>query len=200
MSVYKKLADFHKHFKGVNKNAVNPHFKSKYADLDEIIDKIKPCLDKVGLGFSQMLVVIDGKQHLKTIVFDEEGHTIESELDLSHVSQKAGPHGFGSAITYARRYSLASILGVVEMSDDDGNQANQDFSANARHLAIMDAVRRNWDSINAAKEAIANNDIPLAKGAFADMSEEDKDCLWVAPTKGGVFTTQEREALKNGAK
>lgn len=106
------------------KNATNPHFKSKYAPLEEVIGVCKAALNANGISFMQGGEAGDGDAlHLTTRLVHESGEWIESTLTMK--PSKNDPQGIGSAITYARRYSLAAMCGVASEEDDDGNAASQ---------------------------------------------------------------------------
>lgn len=100
-------------------DADNPFFKSKYATLSAIVAKSKPFLVECGLCVSQLT---EGDGGVTTILMHTSGEFILSTLTLKSV--KDDPQGHGSAITYARRYSYASILGIVSDEDDDGNKSS----------------------------------------------------------------------------
>lgn len=122
--LYKALAGFQQEVPNIYKNAKG--YSYKFADLGEINDVIKPLLKKHGLGYIQP---IDGST-IKTIVFHvESGESIESAADIPQGVQLKGMNDFqvlGSAITYLRRYSLSSMLGLITDEDADaaGTQVN----------------------------------------------------------------------------
>lgn len=103
----------------VPKTAANPYFKSKYAPLDAIIEATRPVLNKHGLAVMQQPVFADGAAGVETTILHKAGHSTSSVLMLPLKDQS--PQGVGSAITYARRYSLAAVLGIASEDDDDGN-------------------------------------------------------------------------------
>jgi hypothetical protein len=104
-----------------NKNARNPHFKNTYADLPAVIDAVKDALNNAGIAFIQTPSPSeDGRLHLTTRLIHESGEWIE-DTAVSPLP-KQDPQGFGSAMTYLRRYSLASICGLYQ-DDDDGEGA-----------------------------------------------------------------------------
>jgi hypothetical protein len=105
---------------GAKKSASNPFFKSKYADLKEVIDVAKGPLSENGLSFSQFPISDDGKCGVETILMHSSGEWISNKLLLA--CSKQDPQGYGSAISYAKRYSLQAILGCPS-EDDDGNAA-----------------------------------------------------------------------------
>lgn len=129
------------------KSAANPYFKSKYADLAEVWYAIREALSKNGLAVAQTpfaeygnfvtrKVKVEKKDGsydireitereafvtVKTRLIHASGQWIEDELEI--LPAKSDPQGIGSAITYARRYALAAIVGVAQ-DDDDGNAAS----------------------------------------------------------------------------
>jgi len=106
---------------GAQKKSANPFFKSKYANLEEIITCIKTPFADNGLSYMQFPIAEDGRAGVETIIMHTSGEWISNVLLLK--CSKNDPQGMGSAITYARRYSLQSAAGVPS-EDDDGNSAN----------------------------------------------------------------------------
>lgn len=110
-------------FEAVPKTADNPFFKSKYADLPDVVLAASPILSKHGLSVTQ-LPDFDGEHDLLTTrLMHKSGEWLEASMRL-HVP-KADPQGQGSALTYARRYSYSGAVGVVTDVDDDGNAASK---------------------------------------------------------------------------
>lgn len=108
--------------KFASKDAKNPHFKSTYADLPAVIDAIKPALNDAGLVFLQTFSPSEaGFIAVTTRLMHETGEWIEDTATVP--LPKSDPQGYGSAATYARRYSLAAITGLYQ-DDDDGNAAS----------------------------------------------------------------------------
>ena len=199
-SIYRKIADFTAKFKGVEKKRVNPFTKSNYANLDDVVNSAKDLLVELGMGITQPVEIIDGKQILKTILFDSEtGDNIVSSIDLDAMAEKKGAQGYGSAMTYARRYALCALLGIVESADDDGNVAQGMSDADLNRLVEHNmAVVRCFDDIVEIKRFLTSGDRTQAMQYWNDVAEEDKHLLWQAPTKGGIFTTEERALMKGG--
>jgi hypothetical protein len=102
------------------KGAENPYFKSKYADLSAVRSVIREPLARNGLSVVQLPSTVDGGAIVQTILMHQSGQYISNELFMP--AGKTDPHGLGSAITYARRYSIMSIL-CLAAEDDDGNAA-----------------------------------------------------------------------------
>lgn len=112
-----KLLAFQKEVGVISKDGKNPHFKSTYATLQNILSEVKPILSKFNLIVVQP--VIDDKVY--TFIIDAES----GEKESASISLPVGltPQQLGSAITYYRRYLLAGMLSL-EMDDDDGNTAS----------------------------------------------------------------------------
>lgn len=106
---------------GAKKDSTNPHYKSKYADLASVVDALKACFPKHGLSYVQTIVTLPDGVGVETRLMHASGQWIEGEPFALPVN-KADAQGFGSCLTYARRYSLAAIAGVAP-EDDDGNAA-----------------------------------------------------------------------------
>lgn len=105
------------------KDGNNPHFKSKYATLQSIAETAKPILKKNGLAICQTFeTACDGVSIITSLVH-ESGEYITGSLFLKPT--KNDPQGYGSAITYGRRYAMAAILGIVADEDDDANAASE---------------------------------------------------------------------------
>lgn len=107
--------------KGAIKDATNPHFKSSYADLASVWDACRDQLATQGLAVIQTTANGINGVTIVTTLAHSSGEWIRGELTLKPV--KEDPQGVGSAITYARRYALAAMVGIAP-EDDDGNAAS----------------------------------------------------------------------------
>ncbi len=105
------------------KDANNPFFKSKYADLNSIREACMPALNKHGIVVLQPTVVEGGKNYVKTLLLHESGESMECLTEIIFNKQNDA-QAQGSGITYARRYGLQSFVNVGA-DDDDGNKATQ---------------------------------------------------------------------------
>lgn len=106
----------------VKKAASNPHFRSKYADLSEVVEATVPALNKAGIGVIQSPGYDGDLVSVTTVLVHESGACVTGVLKLRPT--KADPQGVGSAITYGRRYSLLAMTGAAP-EDDDGNAASR---------------------------------------------------------------------------
>lgn len=108
--------------KAALKDSRNPHFKSSYADLTSVWDACRSALTKNGLSVVQRTDFDASDMWLETMLLHASGESITGRYPLR--PQQQTPQGFGSALTYARRYALAAMVGVVADEDDDGNAAS----------------------------------------------------------------------------
>ena len=117
------LAKAQANIKTALKDSKNPHFKSSYADLTSIWEACRDALAKNGLSVVQIPGFDANDVWLETMILHSSGESISGRYPLR--PQQNTPQAYGSALTYARRYSLAAMVGVVADEDDDGNAASQ---------------------------------------------------------------------------
>ena len=111
----------------VAKNANNPHFKSKYATLDDILGMARPILAENGLCLVQTPIVDGNSCGVQSTLIHESGETLDCGQTLLPIGRGGGAQGVGSSITYARRYSFSSIFLIACGDDDDGNEAQKSY-------------------------------------------------------------------------
>lgn len=112
------------------KDATNPAFRSKYADLGAVWEAVKGPLHDNGFAVIQSPDFDGETMWLATTIMHTSGEYRMGRYPIRPI--KPDPQGFGSAITYARRYSLSAMLGVISEEDDDGNAASQRPSQTAQ--------------------------------------------------------------------
>lgn len=174
---------------GAVKDAANPFFKSKYADLGSVVKAIKEPASENGLSYVQFPFAEDNRIGITTRLIHTSGQWLEQTFAIPIA--KIDPQSAGSVLTYFRRYSLAAVFGVPQVDDDAEAamyQARKTLEQWCEELA---------ESITTIKRGIENEDLPSAAEAWFELSEEEKHAIWVAPTKGGPFTTSEREVMKS---
>ncbi len=115
------------------KDETNPHFRNKYATLESVLESVKPIANKNKLVIVQSCGKDSEGHFLKTTLIHESGELIDSQVYL--VLDKQNMQGLGSAITYARRYSLAGLFAIGQ-ADDDGNAASQPTFQNHTNFMI----------------------------------------------------------------
>lgn len=130
------------------KNGTNPHFKSKFADLNSVRDAVIPLLNENGILVLQPMVNMDGNEYVKTVLLHDSGETIESFTKIVCKAQN-DPQALGSAITYARRYGLQSLV-CIGAEDDDAEKSMarnvQPEKANPLEAKVKSLI----DTVNAA--------------------------------------------------
>lgn len=138
-ALFAALAKAQAEIENAAKNAANPHFRSRYADLAEVLNTVRPVFAKHGLSIVQSTGFDGSLVSVTTLVGHAEGGFITSTA--SCVPAKTDAQGIGSATTYLRRYSLAAMAGVAQ-EDDDGNAAAHDRKPQARQIAKVSEAQR----------------------------------------------------------
>ena len=159
---------------GAKKESVNPHFKSKYADLSSVIDACRKPLGDNGLAFVQLVSTDKSGVIVTTRLLHSSGESIEASCWLPVVQQT--PQAYGSAITYGRRYSLAAMVGVAA-EDDDGNGAT---SAGKEAMVPAGVEKLREQIAGALGKVRTHEDIKMGNfgtGAGLPMSELDDKSL-----------------------
>ena len=105
------------------KSSTNPHFKSRYADLSACVEAVVDALNNNGIGLVQRCYDNATGVMVETVFVHESGEVLECGI-LQVPASKQDPQGYGSALTYARRYSLMAACGIAP-EDDDGIAASR---------------------------------------------------------------------------
>jgi hypothetical protein len=117
-SIAMALAAAQSHMGKALKSANNPHFKSKYADLSSVVDACMPALNECGIAVIQPTTDDEDGRYVETIlIHGKSGESLKCRVPL--IVSKQDMQGYGSAVTYARRYGLMSMAGIAP-EDDDG--------------------------------------------------------------------------------
>lgn len=184
------LCKFQTKVKNPSNNATNPMYKSKYSTLDNVINTVKPVLSEFGLSYLQSPSTSEDGLHIgtTTLLMHESGEWIESD-PVVLPAYKLGKDGVkiydaqaaGIAITYGRRYSLSSLLGVSSEDDDDANGIVHESSskptntpmATTKQLGLIDKLLK---------------DVATSKGITKDEAYKTiqkhlkKDMEWFTPS------------------
>jgi len=141
------------------KGSVNPHFKNRYADLAEVLNTVRPVFSSYGLSIIQN-PSFDGAMVSVTTVLGHSGGGYITAV-ASCVPQKSDSQGVGSATTYMRRYSLASMAGVAQ-EDDDGQAASHSRPVNPVQAQVATAediatIRERMETLGVDEEAFAKH-------------------------------------------
>lgn len=132
------LVKAQKAFAPALKTSTNPHFKNKYAALDACIEAVMGALNENGIFLTQPTHETADGVTVETVFMHESGETYSAgKLFLPAVKRDA--QGFGSALTYARRYSLMAACGIAP-EDDDGNAASKEQETAPNMDRILEAI------------------------------------------------------------
>lgn len=134
------------------KSSTNPHFRSRYADLSACVEAVIDALNSHGIALMQQTSDCADGVIVETVLIHESGESITSGK-LHVPASKQDAQGYGSALTYARRYSLMAACGIAP-EDDDGNAAtrpakNVNPATMAAHIADI-ADSANSEQLNKA--------------------------------------------------
>lgn len=122
-TIYSAFVKAKKAFGPALKDKTNPAFRSKYADLGACLDAVDGALIDNGIALTQETFLDETGVTVETVLLHESGEMIR--FGKLHVpASKQDPQGYGSALTYARRYSLITACGIAP-EDDDGNAASR---------------------------------------------------------------------------
>lgn len=131
------------------KTSTNPHFKSRYADLSACIEAIIEGLNSNGIMLMQQCHESESGVTVETLFVHESGETL-SAGKLHVPASKQDPQGYGSALTYARRYSLMAACGIAP-EDDDGNAASKPPAKPTSRRLSESVIMDHITAINDAK-------------------------------------------------
>lgn len=206
------LVKAQKGFAPALKSSSNPHFKSKYADLAACVEAVVDSLNDNGIALIQKQHPNDGGVCVETLFVHESGEVFSAGM-LTVPASKQDPQGYGSALTYARRYSLMAACGIAP-EDDDGNAAskkskpaNDAPAFDSAPKAFFKSLSREWqDYLQSVAPKIDNAFEQLGAAAALDLIEGedlDNECraglesLLNSKTRSGI--KKEQEARKVAA-
>jgi len=174
--------------KTATKDSVNPHYKSRYADLSAVWEAWREVGPALGLAILQTPVDgPEGKLTLETVLLHSSGEERRSRLTFPVAQQT--PQSYGSALTYARRYALSAMVGIVADEDDDGNAASAKPTQKAppasppkaHRMPITDVPGESVDELRRAMESAADmSALALVAARIGQRSEADKATLRTA--------------------
>lgn len=177
------------------KTAVNPHFRSRYADLAEIVPSVRPVLARHGIAVLQSPGMEDDLLTVTTLLTHTSGEWISGRA-MTPI-QKADPQGVGSATSYLRRYALLGMLGLAAVDADDDAESAVDRSAPAQSRLPR-----------SGEQPPEDRTVPFGKSKGERMGDQstdqllkmrdwcaEKDALKFADLIGGIDQILERREL-----
>jgi len=175
------------------KTSTNPHFRSKYVDLAGCVEAVVDSLNAAGIALIQRTSEDATGVTVETVFVHESGEMLE--CGKLHVpAAKQDPQGYGSALTYARRYSLMAACGIAP-EDDDGNAASKvKVSATKTDLVPSNRMSVIADVAAAINERMSANDVIGAVEEYAGIVDiEEKTALWA------MLDSKTRSSIKKQA-
>jgi len=175
------------------KTSTNPHFRSKYVDLAGCVEAVVDSLNAAGIALIQRTSEDATGVTVETVFVHESGEMLE--CGKLHVpAAKQDPQGYGSALTYARRYSLMAACGIAP-EDDDGNAASKvKVSATKTDLVPSNRMAVIADVAAAINERMSANDVIGAVEEYAGIVDiEEKTALWA------MLDSKTRSSIKKQA-
>ena len=147
---------------GATKSSENPFFKSTYADLSAVMLATKHALHNHGLGIVQFPIAEQGRCGVETVLIHESGEWMSETCFLA--TSKEDPQGYGSAITYARRYGWQAVCGIPS-EDDDGNSASKPPTQQNNNFNVSQKDRA-WGLWEDKKHNVPEN---ISNAVFTDL-------------------------------
>ena len=154
---YENLFAAKKEIGKISKDSTNPFFKSKYFDINSLLEHVEPILNKHGLFVIQPIE----EDKVVTKIIDEKGFGVASAITMSLLPD---PQKMGSAITYYRRYTLQSLL-ALQAEDDDGN-----------HAAKPSKKKLTAEQLS---KTLQSNDVDKVKAVYKnfDLEKDEKELI-----------------------
>ena len=192
------------------KGQMNTFGKYKYRSCEDILEAVKPLLGELVLTISDDIVEVGGRVYVKATVSLSSGSGNVSTTAFARESDtKKGMDESqitGATSSYARKYALNGLFCIDDTKDSDATNQHDQPSVSAVLSGSQQPTAPNeydelvdklYNSIQAIKTGIEINDLVMAKEAWDELTDEEKEGIWKAPSKGGVFTTQERSVMKS---
>lgn len=196
MNIANKLSKIQQKLKAP-KSQTNAFGGYKYRNCEDILEALKPLLGECVVTIHDDIKVIGDRVYVQAIAqFSDGENFIQSSAFAREPLNKKGMDESqitGAASSYARKYALNGLFLIDDTKDADSHDNKQETPEEIKtrlynkYFAVVDSIRKHLD----------NDNLESAAEKWFTLSEEDKRELWVAPTKGGVFTTQERQVIQS---
>jgi len=194
------------------KGQFNSFGKYKFRSCEDILEALKGYLpDGVYIVVEDVVEAIGDRVYVKATATISNG--LSSIASTAYAREQQDKKGMdqaqitGAASSYARKYALNGLFLIDDNKDPDTRNPDGEVVAkvdDAKKQVSEYFIRYNecvvacWDEISTLKESIANNNLDLAIGAWMDISEDAQIIIYrLAPTKGGILTTEERKIMKS---
>lgn len=180
------------------KSQRNNFGKYNYRSCEDIVEAVKPLLNGLSLIISDEMVNLGDRYYVKSTAGITDGeHKITS---TAYAREPDGRKGMddaqvtGSTSSYARKYALNGLLAIDDTKDADTQDNSKPKKIAPKSQNISDSLLR---SVKAISDGIATGDFSTAHEAWSELTDDEKKELWVAPSKGGHFSTEERKVMQS---
>lgn len=203
MSIHVKLAKVQAQLHAP-KSQINNFGGYNYRSCEDILQAVKPLLGDCTITITDDMVAVGDRVYVKaTATFTDGAETVTTTAFAREPEQAKGKDVSqitGSSSSYARKYALNGLLLIDDNKDadsqDNRKQGTREAEEESRREALMAATQANQASIDTIKQGIADGAYSVAAEAWFELDNDTKQSLWVAPTKGGPFTTEERRVMQ----
>lgn len=170
----------------------------KFCPLDVMAQLLKGPLQTHGLSYSWQGLSREGMEGQRCIIKHVMGHSESTEMfaPADSSGNKNSIQSIGSTATYLQRYTLKAALGLVEVDEDDDGVTSGDVPY-VKLIEHNHFIFAHLDKFLEIRELLSKDDYEEAVKAFYKFSNDQLSTVWVAPSKGGFFTTQEVQKLKS---
>lgn len=192
------LVKAQKNIGSATKGAVNPHFKSKFADLGSVMEACKEALNAEGISILQPVLSEESGDYVETILLHESGEFLSSRMKL--VLTKQDMQAYGAAVSYARRYGLQSMV-FIPAEDNDAESTMNRAPAPAKQEAPKASapVKDSSPAVTAAKAqaTVTPDKTPVAKPSGFKVNTATTPVIAPAPSVTPTVVTKIPAAAKN---
>ena len=189
----------------VIKDTINQQTKSRYAQFETVLITTKPTYTANGFSISFGTDQSPLEHHIRVTctVMHSGGHSenvfADLPLDIAGIKgneNKTKMHAMGSTFSYGKRYLFCMVFNIAIAEEDKDGNLPSDITVN-KLLEYNACVREHFQTIAAVKAAFEEADWTTAIEAWEELTEDEKNSLWKAPSKGGAFTTAEIKIFKS---
>lgn len=175
---YSKLFKVYQRIKklGVDSKAEAGKFSYDYVSLSKFKKIVDPVLEELKVGYTQPLTIIDGKNCLVTIVYDEEtGEEIVKSTIILKPRSETNPQDWGASITYFRRYTLFSIFGIIGDKDDDCLLLDEEITFRVKQSTTINELNKLYSSIHEKQQEQFKDLFTERKNEILENTKEENE-------------------------
>lgn len=175
---------------------VNNQVRSRYAKFEDINKSVAPILHKYGFSITFATNQGNGFVTVIGILRHRDGHKESTQLDIPFDASgsKNAVQALGSSVSYGKRYVMSALLNITTTDDDDDGVAAVPSADLFAHNIVL---QKHFHTVFQIKQLLGANECREAIDTMKQaLTNDEQEALWVATTKGGIFTTEERAKLR----